>query len=239
MTKIKVLVVEDDALTAEAISVSLRKHALDPIKVCDTGEGAIDYLTTNSHVDLILMDIVLAGELDGIETAQAIRRFRQLPIVYLTDHVDEKHIERSKKTFPAGYLAKPFNEAELVRAIEFAFNKSLEISQTTATPADDVFVRTDNQEFVRLFFKDVLYLEAARSYCKVVTDTATYTLCSSMNHIHEKFDSKDFIRVHRSYVVNTKRITKLDGNVIYVDNAKVDMGKEFRENLMKNLKLIK
>lgn len=237
MKKIKVLIVEDNSLVAEAIAIVLEKHFLDPVHTTGSGEEAVEYFKSN-EVDLVLMDVVLEGDMDGMEAAQAIRKHRQAPIIYLTDHVDEKHIERAKRTYPAGYLAKPYNEAELVRAIEFAFNQAQE-ARSGADPQEDVFVRTDNQEFVRIYFKDVLYLKAARSYCKVVTDQRTYTLCSSMNQVHEKFDNRNFIRVHRSYVVNTKRITKLDGNVIHIANEQVDMGKEFREGLMNSLKLVK
>lgn len=241
MKKIRVLIVEDSALAAEGISVTLRKYSLDPVQVCESGEEAVNYFQHN-EVDLVLMDIVLRGTMDGISAAQLIRTIRAVPIIYLTDHVDEPNVNRAKQTYPANYLSKPYNEAELVRAIELAFNNALEArrqSRSKPPAEEDVFVRTDNQQFVRIDYKEVLYLEAARSYCNVVTDKATYTLCSSMNQVQEKFDNPDFIRVHRSYVVNSKRITKIDGNIVYLGGEKVDMGKEFRENLMSILKVIK
>ena len=241
MKKIRVLIVEDNAMVSEAIAITLQKHSLHAVQACETGEDAVRYFQEN-EVDLVLMDIVLGGAMDGISAAQLMRTIRIVPIIYLTDHIDEKNVERAKNTYPANYLSKPYNEAELVRAIELAFNNAQEAARRPGSRShadEDVFLRTDNQQFVRIDYKEVLYLQAARSYCKIVTDKTSYTLCSSMNQIHEKFDNSDFIRVHRSYVVNTKRITRLDGNVIYFDDKKVDMGKEFRENLMGALKLIK
>jgi DNA-binding LytR/AlgR family response regulator len=239
MKKIRVLIVEDNAMASKAIAITLEKYSLDPAQVCETGEEALRYFEDND-VDLVLMDIVLAGKMDGITTAQNMRKLRQVPVIYLSDHVDEGKVARAKQTYPANYLSKPYNEAELVRAIELAFNNTQEPrASRPKSSGEDVFLRTDNQKFIRIGFKEVLYIKADRSYCKVITDKNTYMMCSSMKEVHEKFDNADFIKVHRSYVVNTKRITKLDGNIIYIDENKVDIGKEFRENLLSALKLIK
>ena len=147
-------------------------------------------------------------------------------------------VERAKKTYPANYLSKPFHEPGLVRAIEIAFNNAKESRDTGQVDAH-IFVRTENQGFIRLAYKEIQFLEAARSYCKVVTDRATYMLCSSMNQVQDMLGNKDFVRVHRSHVVNTKRITRLEGNILYLDDTKIDMGKEYREELLNNLKFVK
>lgn len=239
MKNIKVLVVEDNAVVADAISITLKKHSLEVVQVCASGEDAIGYVKSN-EVDLILMDIVLAGAIDGISAAQIIHQDRSVPIIYLTDHTDIKSVDRAKKTHPVNYLSKPYNEAELVRAIEIAFLNSQDpLVEKKTVVRDDIFLRTDSQQFVRILYRDILYLEAARSYCKVVTDRHTYTLCTSLNQVHENFGNADFIRVHRSYVVNTRRINKLDGNVIIIEGRQIDMGKDYKDNLMRSLKFIK
>lgn len=238
MSKICVLIVEDNAVTADATAVVLKKHSMSPVHICGAGEDAIK-IFKKEPVDLVLMDIVLAGAMDGISTAQLMREHRKVPIIYLTDHTDRSLVERAKKTYPANYLSKPFNEASLIRAIEIAFNNTREEKPDTGQIDGYIFVRTENQGFVRLAYKEIQFLEASRSYCKVVTDRATYMLCSSMNQVQDMLGNKDFIRVHRSHVVNTKRITRLEGNILYLDDTKIDMGKEYRDELLNSLKFVK
>ncbi|HZY79292.1 MAG TPA: response regulator [Cyclobacteriaceae bacterium] len=238
MTKIRVLIVEDNSMVAEAIVVALKKNQLDPVRICESGEDAIKVFKSE-EIDLVLMDIVLAGAMDGISTAQVLREYRPVPVVYLTDHSGRELVERAKKTYPAGYLGKPFNEAELVRTIEIAFNNFQSQRGLPPPLREYVYVRTENQGFVRIAYKEILYLEAARSYCKVVTDTATYLLCSSMNQVQENLSNNDFIRIHRSHVVNSKRVTRLEGNILFIDDKQLDMGREFRDDLLGSLKLIK
>jgi len=237
MKQIRVLVVEDNLTAAEAINITLQKHSLQVAGICRSGDEAVKAFR-EKDVDLVLMDIVLDGKMDGIAAASSMLQHRVVPVIYLTDHVDEKHLKRALGTYPANYLSRPYDEAGLVRALELAFNNASKNLRTMA-PREEVFVLTENQQFERVYTKDVLYLQAARSYCDVVTDSHKYTVCSSMNHVQEKFGSAEFIRVHKSFVVNSKRITKLAGNIIFLNEVEVTMGKEYRDELMSVLKFIK
>ncbi|MEI9919063.1 MAG: response regulator [Bacteroidota bacterium] len=238
MKKIRVLIVEDNVLVAEAIEITLKKHSLDIVGICRSGSDAVKSFR-EKEVDLVLMDIKLDGKMDGIEAASQMLQHRAVPIIYLSDHVDHKHVKRAMNTHPANYLSKPYDEAGLVRAIEIAFNNAQVPKNETITDREEVFVLTDSQQFERVYTKEVMYLKAARSYCDVVTDKHKYTVCSSMNHVQEKFGSAGFIRVHKSYVVNSKRITKLAGNIIFINDVELKMGKEYRDELMSVLKFIK
>ena len=237
MEKISVLIVEDKLLVAENIAAQLKKHSLEVVGLCSTGEEAIQLAQTKLP-DLILMDIELAGAIDGISAAQMILQQRFIPIIYLTDYTDSKTFERAKKTLPANYLGKPFNENDLIRAIDIAFNnaKHLPISRNNDT---HVFLRRENQVYVKIGIQDILYLEADRAYCDVATSNQTYKFSNSMNHIYEQLNHQDFVKVHRSYIVNLKRITPLDGNVIKLGDREIHMGREFRDNVLSLLKIIK
>jgi DNA-binding LytR/AlgR family response regulator len=241
MKKIRVLIVEDNSMVSEEISITLKKHSLEVVDICRSGESAVSTFK-DKGADLVLMDIELDGKMDGIEVASIILQHRPVPIIYLTDHIDDKRLKRAMATYPANYLPKPYDEAGLVRAIELAFNNAGSASgrPTENISKDDTFLLTASQQFERVYYKDVLYLQAARSYCDVITDRHIYTICNSMNHVQqENFGTSEFIRVHRSYVVNSKRITKLVGNIIFLNDKEVKMGKEYRDGLMNALKLVK
>ena len=240
MEKIKVLIVEDKLLIAEAIAGQLRKNSLDVIGICSTGEEAIQF-ATEKQPDLILMDIELSGAIDGISAAKLIQEKQSLPIIFLSDYKDEKTLERAKKVQPANYITKPFLEVDLIRAIDLAFSNSQhQKAATSQNPSyKNIFLRTENQTYIKLAIHEILYLEAGRAYCKIMTDKKSFTLATSMNHVLAQLPGSDFIQVHRSYCVNINRITSIDGNTIKIDNHEIQMSKESRENLMSLVKIIK
>lgn len=238
MENIRVLVVEDKLMIAEHIASMLKKNSMDVIGVCVSGEEAIETSRTKNP-DLILMDIELSGAIDGISAAQIIHQDQEVPIIYLSDYTDNKTIDRAKKTIPANFLAKPFHGPDLIRAIEIAFSNSKQSGEGKVRPKEHVFLRTTSQVFVKVALRDILYLEANRAYCKLVTVDKVYDFSSSMNHVNEQLNYQELVKVHRSYIVNVSRITSLDGNIIKMGSREVQMSKEYRDNLMSILKIIK
>jgi DNA-binding LytR/AlgR family response regulator len=238
MEKIKVLIVEDKLLIAEDVAARLEKHSMEVVAICSSGEEAIEK-AKNKNPDLILMDIELAGAMDGISAAQSILQHQSIPVIYLSDYTDNKTLERAKKTQPANYLTKPFNEADLIRAIDLAFNNARNIPITGSRLSRPVFLRTESQVYIKLDLQEILYLEADRSYCKVITETRTFTLSTSMNNVYEQLNHEDFIKVHRSYIVNVNRITSLDGNSVKIRETEIQMSREYRDDLMGLLKIIR
>jgi PAS domain S-box-containing protein len=122
MGETQILVVEDEAIVAEAIKRRLKKLGYVVHATAGRGDEAIKKAEEN-HPDLVLMDIVLHGEMDGIEAAEQIRIRFNIPVVYLTAYSDEKTLLRAKITEPFGYIIKPFKERELQVAIEIALFK--------------------------------------------------------------------------------------------------------------------
>lgn len=118
----RILVVEDEIIIAEDIQRKLKTMGYDVSAIVSSGEEAIKKIKENIP-DLILMDIVIYGKMDGIETAGQIHSLFDIPVVYLTAYADEKTLERAKITEPFGYLIKPFKERELQITIEIALYK--------------------------------------------------------------------------------------------------------------------
>jgi CheY-like chemotaxis protein len=122
MSKKRIMVVEDEGITAMRIKNSLEQMGYDVTSTVYSGEEALAKAGEDSP-DLVIMDIVLAGKLDGIEAAGQIRALLNVPIVYLTAHSDEKMLKRIKDTEPFGYINKPFDDRELRVIVEIAFYK--------------------------------------------------------------------------------------------------------------------
>ncbi len=120
MAQIKVMIVEDELITAEAIAILLKKLNYNPIAIISSGEEAISKIK-NLNLDLILMDIILAGTMDGIETANFINKNYDIPIIFITAYGDKKTLNRAKLSEPYGYIVKPItNEDDLLPTIELA-----------------------------------------------------------------------------------------------------------------------
>jgi PAS domain S-box-containing protein len=122
MSNASILIVEDEGIVAKDIANKLGRLGYTICGITARGEEAL-VLARDRHPDLVLMDIRLAGKLDGVETADSIQRECDLPVIYLTAHADRATLERAKNTMPFGYLLKPFETLELETHIQMAIHK--------------------------------------------------------------------------------------------------------------------
>ena len=130
----KILIVEDEKIIAKDLELRLIQMNYDVVASVSSGKEALATLKTH-EVDLILMDIMIDGDIDGIETAEVIHQQMDIPIIYLTAYADEKTFERAKLSDPFGYLLKPFQERDLdltIRTVlqKFSFEKQVKTSET-------------------------------------------------------------------------------------------------------------
>ncbi|MEI6045221.1 MAG: response regulator, partial [Chloroflexota bacterium] len=124
MEKTRILVVEDEEIVAADLRSTLRKFGYDVIASVSSGEEALAQVATYQP-DLVLMDIILKGKMDGVEAAEQIRTKYNIPVIYLTAYSDETTLHRAKITSPYGYILKPFDNHELAIIVELALYKSL------------------------------------------------------------------------------------------------------------------
>lgn len=122
MSSAQVLIVEDESIVAADLEERLKTLGYAVPATATSGQEALQQAAV-CKPDVVLMDIVLRGELDGIQTAQQIRRLHDLPIIFLTSHADPGTLARASSSEPDGYLVKPFQELEIHAAIEMAFHR--------------------------------------------------------------------------------------------------------------------
>ena len=122
MSSRRILVVDDERIVAQDISECLISMGCDVIGTALSGDEAIE-IAANLRPDLIMMDIVIQGEMDGIDAAKIIRESYDIPCVFLTAYSDPKVLTRAKECEPAGYIVKPFEEAALRSTVEIALYK--------------------------------------------------------------------------------------------------------------------
>lgn len=157
MDRARILVVEDEGIVAEDIQMSLEDFGYDVTGVVTTGEEAVQK-AQESRPDLVLMDVVLQGEMDGIEAAGLIQSSLKIPVIYLTAFADDEMLKRAKITEPFGYLIKPFRDRDLRSSIEMALyrhkldtalKESREWLSVTLNSIGDAVIATDPAGLVK------------------------------------------------------------------------------------------
>jgi len=114
---VQILLVEDEVFIAMVLEMELNNEGYNVFKSVATGEEAVT-IARKEHPDVILMDIRLSGDLDGIEAAERIRTFKEVPIIFMTGYRDKKALNRAKKINPQGYFIKPVNVKEIKSVID-------------------------------------------------------------------------------------------------------------------------
>jgi PAS domain S-box-containing protein len=158
MTEKKILIVEDNAIIARETSERLQRLGYTVTGIASRGSDAIENARTN-RPDLILMDINLKGEMDGIEAVGKIAEFSDAPVIYLTAYSDDATLQRAMLTKPVAYLIKPFKERELYSNIEMAIFKHKTEKETARSDETDEIMKafadlpecvivTDNEDLI-------------------------------------------------------------------------------------------
>jgi two-component system response regulator LytT len=246
-----ILVVEDESIVSKDIQMSLKKLGYNVVGAANTGEKAVD-LALELKPNLILMDIMLKGEMTGIDAATVIKETLDIPVIFLTAYADESTLSKAKVTEPYGYIIKPFKEVDIHTSIEMALYKHEKVSEVTkerdllfsiaegGTAGDGmIFVKSKSRQ-VKLNTADVYFVEALKDYVVINTRDTRYTIHSTMKDIVKKLPEQEFIRVHRSFIVNINRISALESsNIILEDDKKlIPIGGSYKDDLQKRLKFI-
>lgn len=133
MANINILIIEDEIIIALDIESKLKKLGYDIAGIFANSEKVIDYLSFHTP-DLVLCDITIKGDKDGIEIAQLITAIKPIPFIFLTSHADRHTLQRAKQVMPYAYIVKPFDEKDLLSAIEISFYKySVELEKLAIT----------------------------------------------------------------------------------------------------------
>ena len=241
---IKILVVEDEMLIAANISLQLSKLGYDVSGIVPKGEDALKSIKENQP-DIVLLDINLKGNLDGIETAQIMQKDYNIPIIYLTANADDDHFNRAKATNPYAFISKPFKKLDLQHAIELTVgrimtnkssknNNSIDASYVLT---DRIFVR-HHEKMLKIIIKDIYYIEADRNYCRIYSKDKEFLLVMTLKDIDEKLPAKHFLRVHRSFIVNLSHIDEVAGSHVLVSRKVIPISKVHREGLLQRLQTI-
>lgn len=238
MSQLKIGIVEDELIIAEALRQMLISMGYLTTEIATRYSEAVDMIE-NEKPDLVLLDINLAGQLDGVDLAYVIRKNFNTPIIFLTANTDPQTIQRVKQVNPSAFLAKPISKEQLFSAIEIAvsnFSATPVSDNTTPAPAarqEFIFIK-DGGTFHKVYFNQILYLESEANYVSVHLSDKTKILArTTLNELYEVLVKNNFFRIHRSYVVNLQKIEKIGVSEVVVKDQKIPLSKTYKAELLK------
>lgn len=234
MNLIKVVLVEDEPIIAADLSCLLKKNNVEVIDIFEDGISVLSYLEHN-HPDLILMDVQLYGDLDGIDVANRISGLYSIPIIFLTSNTDTKTFNRAKLSTPHAFLSKPFRIRDVMHAIHLAMESHDPTDLEYSEQLDDrIFIR-NNEALDKVMYQDILYLKADGAYTHIVTRDKEYIVSQTLKKVEGRIKNRDIFRIHRSYVVNIKKIDKITDGSVHIYSTKIPVSRSYREFLLSRL----
>lgn len=247
---VKVLLVEDENIVAIDLQELLELEGYAVVGIAADLDTALKLFFAHTP-DMVLMDIHLHGQADGIAIATEMNRHRRVPIVYLTAQSDAASVSRARETQPAAYLLKPFDEQALLITLSIALdnfsrnmtatppsnlaNASIGASTRERLNADTIlmiqgyyFVKQSNK-FIKFHQDDLYYVEADNSHSYIYTKTSKFILRLTLSQVLERMSDAQLVRVHRSYAVRRTAIETFTDTDILLGGHTIPIGPSYRE----------
>ncbi|MEM6684478.1 MAG: response regulator transcription factor [Bacteroidota bacterium] len=236
-----ICIVEDDSNHAFTLQEKVKAIGHSVHSICTTFEEVIQIVQENSP-DLILLDINLQTDYEGIHIAQVVRRFSSIPIIYTTALSDHEIVQKAIKVHPSGYLVKPILQETLQTTIALALQKSTATQEKhTNTDAEFLTVRI-GYKLRKINLKDIKLLKiTSKNYVTLVDkNNKEFQLRNSLKSLVNSLNSC-FIQIHRWYGINLNYIVHIDEKeqmLCLQEQIYLPIGRTFKENLYKRLNIM-
>ena len=231
MDKINCIVVDDEPMAREILALYIEKTPqIHLIKTCKDVAEAIK-ITSKEHVDLIFLDINLP-EISGLTFAKIIDKSIKIIFTtayreYAVDGFDIKAVD---------YLLKPFSFERFEQAIQH-YNSTTENNKhlnSKATSLNYMFVRSERM-MVKLDFKDINYMESYSDYIKIHLNNKTLVIRETISTMEHRLDTKNFVRIHRSYIVALDKITAYTNEFVTITDKTLPLSRTYKVGFLKRI----
>lgn len=234
-TPLRCLVVDDDPLALQIVENCI---ASTPFLVhagsCDSAIAAAEALRTQP-IDLLFLDV----EMPLMSGLDLLRTLQHPPLVILITSSKSYAVEAFEHEV-LDYVVKPISYARFLQAAQ----KALATHESRSNPAPEpleapgnaqfTFVKVDSK-LVKVLFDEVRYVEALGDYVHIVTAKSKLIVYSTMRAVEEKFPSSLFVRVHRSFIVNLKRVQTIEDNTVIIDDKHIPIGQTYQREVFQRL----
>ncbi len=228
--KLKCIIVDDEPLARSFLERYCQKQGnLEVVGSFPDSEGALTYLSSN-EIDVLFLDV----EMPGATGFDLLDKLLYMPKVILTTSKTDYAFNAFQYNV-ADYLKKPISYnrfQESITKITDSLNNT-----TVETNKDDIFINEDGK-FIRLSYQDILYIESMGDYVKYFTMAKHYLTHSTLKAVEEKMNPNQFMKVHRSYIVNMSKIKDIQDNSIVIDSKVIPISKSLKSDVMIRIRAV-
>jgi len=233
--KIKCLLADDEPPARELLASYINR--LDDLELCGQCADSLEtfkYLQKN-EVDLLFLDIQMPG-MNGLEL---IKSLHNPPRIVLITAYREYAVEGFELDV-LDYLVKPVSFERFLKTVSRYHHYSVNAHSHDTEPTKDTFENAYmffkvNKEMVKIFLKDILYIESIKDYIKIVTPDKSYITYQRINYMEEKLPESNFVRVHKSYIVAVPKIKAFRSDTIKIGQVDIPVGRHYKKNFTEQL----
>ena len=229
---LRCLVVDDDPLALQIVENCIGNTPfLTHVASCESAITAAEILR-QQPIDLLFLDV----EMPRMSGLDLLRTLQNPPLVILITSSKSYAVEAFEVDV-LDYVVKPISYARFLQAAQKALevvNSRAEAAESSPADAPFTFVKVDSK-LVKVQFDEVHYVEALGDYVHIVTGKSKLIIYSTMRAVEEKFPAALFVRVHRSFIVNLKRVQTIEDNTIIIDNKHIPIGQTYQKEVFQRL----
>lgn len=227
------IIIEDEIPAQKILMNYLSK--LPNIELVGTFKAAIEAnaFLKDETVDLVFLDINLP-DISGIDF---IKTIKNPPVVIITTAYPDYAVSSFELETIVDYLVKPFSFDRFLKAINKAKDRIETPKSKEEETKETIFLNVD-KTLHKIVLNDILYIESDRNYITVVTTKQKLSYIDSLKNWVEKLPESQFIQTHKSFIINRTYVDKISGNEIYVNSNRLPIGRTYKQELLKKLKII-
>ncbi|MFN8286274.1 MAG: response regulator [Chitinophagales bacterium] len=227
MNPISIGIVEDEMIIANVLELTLGKLGYKVAFTAYNYNSAIELLK-DKQPDLLLLDIHLGGQHDGVDLAKYVRENYDMCIIFLTAFGDAVTVTRAKEVKPNAYLLKPFNKDSLYAAIEIAAADPAAFAKTNLS-----IVVKSGYNYVKVVLKDIRYVSSDQNYVTLHLGKHEKVMVrSTLAEMHARLGDKLFFKINRGFVVNVEHVTEIQTDNVLIGQEVFQVSKSQRDALL-------
>ena len=245
MTKVKILIVEDDPLFVIDLKMLVEELGYELVGIVDNA-AALFNLTKQNKPDIILMDIDIKGNKNGIEIAKELKD-ESIAIIFITSYSDQATYQKARDVLPCGYLVKPFNQFTLESIIEYTVStlgsfdekedqENFSGWEQDVILKDYVFIKRNNQ-LEKVAIADIESVQSEGNYSIISVGKRKFALKLSLVKVYEFLKQYPFLRVNKRHLINMDMVSSIDlsNNKIIIGDTQLAIGRAYKDTVLKKL----
>ena len=227
----KIVIVEDEPDLANNIAELIEHFGYSVSGIFEDSESCLNFLAKND-ADLVILDILIQGDSNGIDLGRKIKAEYNIPIVFCTAYTNDSMLQEVKTINAQGYIVKPFTRDVLKTNIFLAINDNkYPAEESRPMIKKDTFHIRDKGYVIPVEIKNIIIAEADGLYTKIITSQKDYLIRAILKNIEAQLPKNKFLRVHKSYLVNIDYIASFNSKAIKVNNTIVPLRRGYYKSL--------